>query len=82
MIPFGGDQPFWGDRVYQMGCGPKPIRRELLTVRNLTKALIQLTTRDEYRTAAGDISHALKAERGVQRAADVVESAIQGWKRP
>ena len=82
VIPFGGDQPFWGDRVYQMGCGPKPIRRELITVRNLTKALIQLTTREEYRTAAGDISHALKAERGVQRAADVVESAIQGWKRP
>lgn len=27
IIPFGGDQPFWGERVYAMGCGPKPISR-------------------------------------------------------
>ncbi len=25
IIPFFGDQPFWGDRVHEKGVGPPPI---------------------------------------------------------
>ena len=81
VIPFGGDQPFWGDRVYRLGCGPKPIPRDMMTVRSLTKALIDLTSRDKYRTAAEELSAALRMERGVLRAADIIENTITNWNR-
>ncbi|MDD3336850.1 MAG: glycosyltransferase, partial [Eubacteriales bacterium] len=48
VIPFGGDQPFWGERVRALGIGPKPIPREKLTVRKLTNAIVLLTTEKRY----------------------------------
>jgi len=29
VVPFGGDQPFWAERVYAAGCGPKAIPRDI-----------------------------------------------------
>ncbi|MCQ2457399.1 MAG: glycosyltransferase [Clostridia bacterium] len=79
VIPFGGDQPFWGNRVYEMGCGPKPIRRDVLTVNRLTKALLDLTTRGSYRVAAEELGERLNLEHGTTRAADIVEQEIERW---
>jgi len=79
VIPFGGDQPFWGTRGYAIGCGPKPIRRDGLTVQKLTKALIALTTRGSYRIAAEELGTRLRMEQGTQRAADLVEQEIASW---
>ncbi len=81
VVPFGGDQPFWGSRVLSLGCGPRPIRRENLTVSRLTKALIDLTANGKYRVAAQEVSEQLRLEHGTQRAADLMEQEIAAWKR-
>lgn len=28
IVPFFGDQPFWGDRVHALGAGPAPVPRK------------------------------------------------------
>lgn len=79
VIPFGGDQPFWGNRVWALGCGPKPIRRENLTVPRLTRALLELVRHREYRQAAQALGAGLRREHGLTAAADLVEREVQHW---
>lgn len=79
VIPFGGDQPFWGNRVRELGCGPKPIHRTDLTVRKLTSALLDLVSHKSYRTSASELSERLNLEKGTIRAADMIEEEIRNW---
>ncbi len=81
VIPFGGDQPFWGMRVRALGLGPKPIRREFLTVERLTKALTNLTQTKSYRVAARELGMRLREENGTKIAADIIEEEIHRWLR-
>lgn len=80
VVPFGGDQPFWGNRIHAIGCGPKPISRDMLTVQRLTKGLIDLTTHGSYRVAAEELGARLRMETGTKNAADIVEREIAAWK--
>ncbi len=79
IIPFGGDQPFWALRARMLGVGPKPIRREKLTVSKLARALTRLTTVAQYRTAAEETGRRLRAENGVRTAADIIEAETARW---
>lgn len=81
VVPFGGDQPFWGSRVNALGCGPKPVPRDTMTVPRLTRALIDLTTNEKYRVAAEEIGAHMRGEHGVQQAADLIEQGIGAWKK-
>ncbi len=80
VVPFGGDQPFWGHRVHRIGCGPRPISRKRMTVERLAGALKELTSCDMYRQNAMALSEKLRAEKGIQVAADVIENTISNWK--
>ena len=81
VIPFGGDQPFWGMRVHALGAGPKPIRREMLTVERLTRGLIDLTATPSYRVAAAELGQRMKYENGTANAADIIEKELAEWNR-
>jgi len=39
IVPFFGDQPFWGHCVHKAECGPKPIPIKELTIENLVEAI-------------------------------------------
>lgn len=39
IVPFFGDQPFWGSMVWRAGAGPKPIPNKQLTSENLAAAI-------------------------------------------
>ncbi|MCA9914004.1 MAG: glycosyltransferase family 1 protein, partial [Anaerolineae bacterium] len=39
LVPFFGDQPFWGRRVAQLGVGTQPVPRKKLTAENLAQAI-------------------------------------------
>jgi sterol 3beta-glucosyltransferase len=79
VIPFGGDQPFWGMRVHDLGLGPKPIRRENLTVEKLTRALIDLSQNKSYSIAANEMGMRISEENGTMNAADIIEEEIKRW---
>lgn len=39
VVPFFGDQPFWGDRVHARGVGPEPIPVEEFSLEKLVAAI-------------------------------------------
>ena len=79
VIPFAGDQSFWGHQVYQAGCGPKPVPRDSLSVRKMTRALLDLKSSGSYFESARRISGEMAREHGVRSAADIIEEEITRW---
>ncbi|OTB07149.1 glycosyltransferase family 1 protein [Hypoxylon sp. CI-4A] len=67
IVPFFGDQPFWGDMVSAAGAGPKPIPHRSLSVELLVEA-IQLCLTPEAQEAAQAIAAKMKTETGVRAA--------------
>jgi UDP:flavonoid glycosyltransferase YjiC (YdhE family) len=72
IIPFFGDQPFWGRRYYELGVTPAPIPHKRLTVERLARA-IQLATGDEaIHTRMQALSERIREEHGVRRAIEII----------
>jgi UDP:flavonoid glycosyltransferase YjiC (YdhE family) len=67
VVPFFGDQPFWGDMIAQAGAGPKPISHRLLSSQNFVDA-IQFCLEPEAKSAAQRISSQMAEEQGVKAA--------------
>ncbi len=81
IIPFGGDQPFWGTRVEELGIGPKSIPREKLSVSKLTKAFVDLKETRRYAVAARELGERLQKEDGAYTAANIIEYELRKWLR-
>ncbi|KAF6843733.1 UDP-glucose,sterol transferase [Colletotrichum musicola] len=69
IVPFFGDQPFWGDMVANAGAGPRPIPHRQLNAENLAKA-IRYCLSPQAVTAAQAIAAKMGSERGVKAAVD------------
>jgi sterol 3beta-glucosyltransferase len=77
VIPFFGDQPFWGRRIDALGAGPSPIRQTKLTVTNLTKAIqVAVETGDIQKRASG-LGERLRSENGVSRAIELFHQQLE-----
>lgn len=74
IVPYFGDQPYWGRRVAALGVGPAPIPRKRLTVEKLTAAIETAATDATMRRRAADLGAVIRAEDGVARAAQVLGS--------
>lgn len=72
VIPYFADQHFWGSRVFDLGAGPQPVRRQKLTIETLSKGLSHLSQNEHMRENAERISHRLKKEDGVQQAIKLI----------
>ncbi|MEW6241767.1 MAG: glycosyltransferase [Chloroflexota bacterium] len=79
VVPFAGDQMFWGRRVHALGVGPRPIPVRKLTSTRLASALAEVED-DALRGRAHLLGRAIRAEDGVGEAIRVVESCFDGWK--
>ena len=73
IIPFFGDQPFWGARVAESGVGPKPIPRKTLTAEKLAQALQAAVTNEAMRQRAATLGSRIRAEDGVASAVDILQ---------
>ncbi len=75
--PHGADQPFWGTRVVELGVGPRPIPRKLLTAPRLADALDRALTDATMRTRAATLGEQLRAEDGVGAAVALIAGYLQ-----
>jgi UDP:flavonoid glycosyltransferase YjiC (YdhE family) len=73
VTPFMGDQPFWGQRVYELGVGPKPIPRRRLTVDRLAESIRCAVSDTEMQKKAARLGECIRAENGIARAVAVIE---------
>lgn len=73
VVPFFGDQPYWGQRVADLGVGPAPIPRKKLTAGRLAQAIQTAVTDQTMRQRAAELGARIRAEDGVARAVAVVE---------
>jgi len=73
VIPFFGDQFFWGRRVFELGVGPEPIPRKKLTAERLSKAIQEALTNQAMCQCASNLGVKIRSEDGVANAIDVIQ---------
>jgi sterol 3beta-glucosyltransferase len=73
VVPFFGDQPFWGQRVTDLGVGPQPIPRKQFTADRLAQAIETAVSDRAMRQRAADLGAKIRAEDGIARAVEVVQ---------
>jgi sterol 3beta-glucosyltransferase len=76
VVPFFGDQPFWGQRVEALGVGPAPIPQKKLTANNLAQALRELNENTTMRERAEVLGRQLRAEDGTAIAVNHVRQWV------
>jgi UDP:flavonoid glycosyltransferase YjiC (YdhE family) len=77
VIPFFGDQPFWGQRIAELGVGPDPIPRKQLTAERLAKAIHRSVSDRSMRQGAANLGVKIRAEDGVANAVAIVQQLEQ-----
>lgn len=75
-IPYFGDQPFWLDRLYQLGAGPGPIPRSRLTCDSLASAIDRCLHDPSVKRRAKEVGAAVRAEDGVGQAVRAIEEVL------
>lgn len=76
IIPHTADQPAWGQRVYELGVGPKPIPRKKLTADRLVTGLIQLADHNIVERAVA-LGQKMQTEHGVQQAVQLINDYFE-----
>ena len=71
IIPFFGDQPFWGQRVAELGVGSKPIPRKQLTAERLANAIREVVTNEDMRQRAAKLGKQIQTENGIESAVEI-----------
>ncbi|KAI1860796.1 uncharacterized protein JN550_011258 [Neoarthrinium moseri] len=75
VIPFFGDQPFWGAMVAAAGAGPNPIPQRELNSDNLAEAITFCLTQDAS-VAALSLAEKMRNESGVRTAVDMFHANL------
>ncbi|KXJ91734.1 UDP-glucose,sterol transferase [Microdochium bolleyi] len=75
IVPFFGDQPFWGAMVASSGAGPPPIPQRQLDSANLAEA-VRFCLRDSTVLAAQKLAERMRHETGVRTAVDLFHASI------
>lgn len=63
VVPFFGDQPFWGAMVARAGAGPEPIPYKKLDAENLAEA-IRFAVKPETQERAQELGAKIREEKG------------------
>jgi sterol 3beta-glucosyltransferase len=72
VVPFFGDQPFWGQRIADLGVGTTPIPRKQLTAEKLAQAIDQAINDPIMRQRATELGTKIKTEDGIARVVTIV----------
>jgi UDP:flavonoid glycosyltransferase YjiC (YdhE family) len=77
LVPHIGDQPFWAQRVAELGIGPQPIPRHQLTALRLAEAITSAVTDTGIQTRAKSFGEYIRAEDGIGKAVEILEGCNQ-----
>jgi sterol 3beta-glucosyltransferase len=81
VVPFAGDQPFWGKRVAALGAGPAPIPVRKLDADALTTALKLALSDASIPSRAAEIGSQVRAEDGVGETVKIIEACQRSFKK-
>ncbi len=73
VIPFMGDQPWWGARIYEQGIGPVPIPACRLNPENLAEAIQTALNDPSIRRIAARTGEKIRQENGLKNTVDIIE---------
>ncbi|MBZ0284807.1 MAG: glycosyltransferase [Anaerolineae bacterium] len=73
IVPFLGDQFYWGARITALGVGPKPIPRKKLTAARLADAIQQAVSNGNMQAKAKALGQAVRTENGIKEAIRLIE---------
>ena len=76
LIPFLGDQPFWGKHVHDLGVSARPIPRKKLSAERLAAAIQQITTNTAMHKRAAALGAKIRAEDGVANAVKIISESL------
>ena len=77
ICPFIIDQPYWGERVYNLGVGSKPIPQKKLTAEKLAEAILEVTTNQVIRQNAENLGKKIRQEEGIKNAIAIIENVAR-----
>lgn len=77
VIPFMGDQSFWGEQIYKQGAGPKPIPYKSLNALKLAKSINEAVNNIQMIESANHIGEILRNENGAALAAEKIHLYLQ-----
>jgi UDP:flavonoid glycosyltransferase YjiC (YdhE family) len=72
IVPFFGDQPYWGRKVAELGVGPQAIPRRQLSAARLARELVRAVEDRQLRANADALGKRIRAEAGSAAAAEVI----------
>ena len=72
VIPFMGDQPYWGQRIFELGVGPQPVMRKNLTVDLLAERINRALKDQSIVKKAAALGEKIREENGVEKAVDLI----------
>ena len=83
IVPFLGDQPFWGHRLVSLGVGTKPIPHQDLTEDQLAQAIATVVHDPAFAQRARNLSQQIKAEDGVGNGVKAIEEHLNScdWSK-
>jgi sterol 3beta-glucosyltransferase len=73
IVPFFGDQGFWGQRVADLGVGTAPIPRKQLTVQRLVQAIQTVVGDRTMQRQAANLGEKIRSEDGVANAVAIIK---------
>ncbi len=76
ILPFFGDQPFWGRRVHALGAGAQPIPQKRLSVERLARSIEDTLSNPIIREEAENLGRKIRSEDGIRNAVEMIEAIL------
>lgn len=73
VVPFFGDQPFWGQMIWKAGAGPQPVPFKEMTAESLATSIL-FALKDEVQLAVKEMAESIAKEDG---ATETVQDIMQ-----
>lgn len=76
IIPHTNDQFGWGQRIFELGVGAKPIPRKKLSSKELAKGILYALTQEVTNSAKG-LGEKIEQEKGTETAVKIIDGCLK-----